>query len=146
MKKGYQKLVLTPGKNERINAFITLLWPIKAIKYNIFKARNSKLFKRHLTELLRLIHKKGFKKLILFLDNASYHKAIKEFIKSHSHDLKLFYLPRHAPELNEVEGNRPLKAGIGSNHAYKSLEELEKDAFIYLRRLNSLWQKQRDLT
>jgi hypothetical protein len=48
MKKGYQKLVLTPGKNKRINAFITILWPIKAIKYNIFKARNSRLLKRHL--------------------------------------------------------------------------------------------------
>jgi len=49
----FQKLVLMPGKNERINAFTTILYPIKAIKYNIFKKRNLKLLR-----------------LILALDNA----------------------------------------------------------------------------
>jgi transposase len=85
----------------------------------------------------------------LFLDNASYHKskAINAFIQSHNHELKLFYLPKYAPELNEVEGevNRFLKADIGSNYAYKGLEELRQDASKYLRRLNNRWRKQGDL-
>jgi hypothetical protein len=57
-------------------------------------------------------------------------------------------LPRYSPNLNEVEGriNRLLKEDIGSNHSYKNIEELRKDASRYLRRLNNRWQKQGDLT
>ena len=145
MKKGFQKLVLTPGKNKRINAFITFLYPIKSIKYNIFNKRNSKIFKKHLIELLILIRRKGFNKIILILDNVSYHKSkdIKRFIKKHSQEIKLFFLPRYSPNLNEVEGriNKLLKEDIGSNHSYKNIEELRKDVSRYLRRLNNRWQK-----
>jgi hypothetical protein len=45
MKKGYQKIILTPGKNKRINAFYNPSLSKKSIKYNIFKKRNSKILK-----------------------------------------------------------------------------------------------------
>jgi hypothetical protein len=49
--------------------------------------------------------------------------------------IKLFYLSRYAPKLNEVEGriNKILKADICSNYAYKNLEELKKDTSRYLK-------------
>lgn len=150
MEKGSQRKVLTPGINRRLVAFITLLYPVKAIKYNIFQTKNTALFKRHVRELLRLIHGKGFRRLILVVDNATYHRsrAAKRFIEERRDELKVFYLPTYAPDLNEVDGriNKPLKADICSNHPYKSLEELSQDTTKYLRMLNNRWRKKVDLT
>jgi len=150
MEKGCQIKVLTPGVNRRMVTFITLLYPVKALKYNLFPTKNTRFFKRHVSELLRHIHRKGFRKLILILDNATYHRsrAAKRFIEQRKEELKVFYLPTYAPELNEVDGrvNSRLKADICSNYPYKSLEELSQDTAKYLRRLNNRWQKQRDLT
>lgn len=150
MEKGKQRKVLTPGINRRVVAFITLLYPIKAIKYNIFSTKNTFFFKRHVRELVRLVHKKGFNKLILVIDNATYHRSkdSKKFMEQHRDELKVFYLPTYAPELNEVDCsiNRLLKADVCSNHSYGSLKELSQDVARYLKRLNNRWQKQRDLT
>ncbi|MEM3593542.1 MAG: hypothetical protein QXS27_02325 [Candidatus Jordarchaeaceae archaeon] len=40
MPRGEQRRILTPGVNQRINAFITLLWPSKEKLYHIRKRRS----------------------------------------------------------------------------------------------------------
>ena len=53
--------------------------------------------------------------LILIADRVSFHgsKAVRKFVRAHRHQLRVFFLPRHAPELNpdeqvwhEIKNNR----------------------------------------
>jgi len=146
MKKGEQVKVITTGKNKRINVFITFLWPLKEIKWNVFDRRRSKGFVQHLRELLSLIKRKGYKSIILIMDNASQHRSEKtrRFIERRR-EMKPFFLPRYAPELNEVEGiNRKIKRDINTNTGYKDKNELEDTTRRYLRRLSIQYKE--DLT
>ena len=141
MPRGEQRRVPTPGVNERINTFITLLWPSKRKLYNIRKRRRSREFKEHLRNLLRYMKRHGLKRLILIMDNATIHRSreTRRFLERHTGAITLFYLPRYSPRLNEVEGrvNRPLKRDICTNHNYQRMDDLENAARRYIRKLNS---------
>mgnify|MGYP002155001265 CR=1 FL=1 len=93
--------------------------------------------------------RKGYRHLILIMDNATFHKAraTSLFLKAHRTMIKPLYLPRYAPKLNEVDGriNRQLKKDISTNHTYSSIESLEKAARQYLTTHNRR-HKLRDLT
>lgn len=149
MPKGEQRGVQTPGRNRRINLFITLLWPSKKALYNVRKRRRSREFKEHLASLLKHMKRHGLSRLILIMDNASIHRSreTKRFLERHRGRISPFYLPRYAPQLNEVEGrvNKGLKRNICTNHTYQGIEEMENAARQYLRRHNKR-HKQRDLT
>ena len=140
MPKGEQRNVQTPGRNRRINLFITLLWPSKKALYNVYRRRRSREFKRHLTSLLGYMRRRGLKRLILIMDNATIHgsRETKLFLERHGDRISPFYLPRYSPQLNEVEGriNRGLKRDICTNHTYQSIEEMEDAARRYVRNHN----------
>jgi transposase len=73
------------------------------------------------------------------MDNASHHKSkpVMEFLEKTT-EITPFFLPRYAPELNEVENiNRRLKADINTNYSYKNLKELRKTTINYLYVLNN---------
>lgn len=148
MPKGEQRLIPTPGRNRRINVFITMLWPSKRALYSIRRRRRGLEFKEHLRSLLRHMRRHGLKRLILIMDNATIHRSqeTRLFLEGHK-ELSPFYLPRYAPKLNEVEGrvNRRLKRDICTNHGYQSLEDLERDVRRYMRKINS-YHNQSDLT
>ena len=138
MRKGEQVEILTPGKNKRVNVFITILWPLKEIKWNVFNRRRSKEFIQHLRELVYLIKRKGYKRVILVIDNASQHKSKRtmEFIERMK-EIQPFFLPKYAPELNGVESiNRKIKRDINTNTSYKDKKELEDTTRKYLRKLS----------
>ena len=58
-------------------------------------------------DFLGRVHKK-FGKVLIFVDNASYHKSAKakKYPESLDGDIILEYLPPHAPELNPTEMQR----------------------------------------
>jgi len=149
MPKGEQRTIQTPGRNRRINIFITLLWPSRKALYSICRKRRSLEFKEHLRSLLRYVRRNGLKRLILIMDNASIHKSreTSAFLERHQEEISPFYLPRYSPQLNEVEGrvNRGLKRDVCTNHTYRSIEELEEAARRYIRNHNKR-QKHSDLT
>lgn len=149
MPKGQQREVPTPGRNRRTNLFITMLWPSKRVIYNAYKRRRSREFKGHLTNLLRHMERRGLKRLILIMDNATIHRSgeTMRFLERHQDKISPFYLPRYSPKLNEVDGrvNRGLKGDICTNHTYQSIEELEDAARQYLRDHNKR-HKYSDLT
>lgn len=149
MPKGEQRQIPTPGRNKRINIFITMLWPSKKALYNVYRRRRSREFKKHLTNLLRYMRRHGLKRLILIVDNATIHgsRETRRFLDRHKDKISPFHLPRYSPKLNEVEGriNKGLKRDICTNHTYQSIEEMEDAARQYLRNHNKR-HKQRNLT
>jgi hypothetical protein len=58
MMKGEQQKVLHKGTNDKVNAFITLLYPLDKIKFNTTeKTRNSDDFINHLKSIKRYVIK-----------------------------------------------------------------------------------------
>ena len=88
MKRGEQQKILHKGSNEKVNVFITLLYPLNnGIKFTTSKTRNSSNdFINHLKSIKRYVIKRTIKRFILVIDNASFHvsKKTKQFIEKQS--------------------------------------------------------------
>ncbi len=137
MKLGYQEEVDTPGYNKRRNVFVTLFWPKKRFVYNTFEHRRSREFKRHLANVNAYARRHRMKKIILFIDHATYHKTenVKKFIRKHS-ILKVKFLPKRAPNLNPVEKlvNAPIKSAVCTNRCHYRIDDLIESTHTFLRR------------
>jgi len=148
MPRGVQLEIPTPGINRRINAFITAFWPSKRLRYSVYKRRRSREFTKHLESVLRYMKRRSYRRLILIMDNASFHlsRTTRRFLEAHP-EIKPFYLPTYAPELNEVDSriNRTLKRDICANHTHTTTQQLAEATRQYLRKHNRT-HKLRDLT
>lgn len=144
MKRGEQQEIVHKGTKEKINAFITLLHPYNGIKFNTSKTRNSEDFVNHLKNIKRYVLKRGIKRFILVIDNASFHvsKKTTRYIEEQSKWLTVLYLSKKAPFLNLVETkvNRNLKKDICANYCYETKNELLCSMRKYLRRMGC-WPK-----
>ena len=124
--KGEQQKIFHKGLNEKINAFITLLYPSNKIKFKISKSRTSTDFIDHLRNIGDYIKKNKIKRFILVTDNASFHvsKKTKQFIENQLHWLTVIFLPKRSPNLNPVETRvkRNLKKDVCANHNYGTEE------------------------
>ena len=142
--KGEQQKIFHKGLNEKINAFITLLYPSNKIKFKISKSRTSTDFIDHLRNIGSYIKKSKIKRFILVTDNASFHvsRQTKQFIDNQLDWLTVIFLPKRSPNLNPVETriNRNLKKDICANHNYETEENLVKAVRRYLKRIGS-WPK-----
>ena len=142
---GAQQKILHKGSNDKVNVFITLLYPMNGIKFNTSKTRNSNDFINHLNSIKRYVLKRSIKRFILVIDNASFHvsKKTKQFIERQSEDwLTVLFLPTRSPFLNLVETrvNRNLKKDICANYNYEIEENLLCFIRQYLRKIGS-WPK-----
>jgi transposase len=142
--KGEQQKIVHKGTNNKVNAFITLLYPQNKIKSNTGKTRNSTDFINHLRNIKRYVIKRGIKRFILVIDNASFHvsKKTRQYVERQSKWLTVVYLPKRAPFLNPVETkvNRNLKKDICANYCYDTEEDLLCYVRKYLRR-SGCWPK-----
>jgi transposase len=139
MMKGEQHKVLHKGTNDKVNAFITLLYPLDKIKFNTTgKTRNSDDFINYLRNIKRYVIKRGIKRFILVIDNASFHlsKKTRQYVERQSRWLTVLYLPKKAPFLNLVETkvNRNLKKDVCANYCYETESDLICSVRRYLRR------------
>ncbi len=135
--KGKQQKVLHKGTNDKVNAFITLLYPYNGIKFNTSRTRNSDDFINHIKNIKRYVLKRSIKRFILVIDNASFHvsKKTRQYVERQSGWLTVVYLPKKAPFLNPVETkvNRNLKKDICANYVYETEENLLCSVRKYLR-------------
>lgn len=142
--KGEQQKIFHKGLDEKINAFITLLYPSNKIKFKISKSRTSTDFIDHLRNIGSYIKKNKIKRFILVTDNASFHvsRQTKQFIDNQLDWLTVIFLPKRSPNLNLVETrvNRNLKKDVCANHNYVTEENLVKAVRRYLRYIGS-WPK-----
>jgi hypothetical protein len=136
MQKGKQDRIDTPGYNRRRNVFVTLFWPDRSVVYNTYEKRRSKEFKAHLSNVIAYVKRHKMKKIIIFIDHATYHKTknVKRFIKEHP-ILKVKFLPKKAPHLNPVEKlvNAPMKSAVCSNRCYHGIEQVVTNTHRFLR-------------
>ena len=146
MKRGEQQKIKHKGtKNKKINAFITLLYPLhNRIKFTTSKTRNSIDFINHLKSIKIYVIKRNIKRFILVIDNASFHHSKKtaRFIEKQSSWLTVIFLPTRSPYLNPVETkvNRNLKKDICANYNYETEDDLLCTVKQYLRHIGS-WPK-----
>ena len=144
MIKGEQQRIFYKGLNAKINAFITLIYPLNKVKFKLSKSRTSGDFIGHLRSIKRYVIKNKVKRFILVIDNASFHVSRKtgQFIEKQSYWLTAIFLPKRSPNLNPVETkvNRNLKKDVCANHDYKTQENLINAVRKYLRSVGS-WPK-----
>jgi transposase len=72
------------------------------------------------------------------LDNLRVHhsKPVKKWVKDHSDQIELFFLPSYSPELNPDEYlNCDLKDGVHSKVPSRSKKDLKKKALSHLRKI-----------
>jgi transposase len=144
MIRGEQQKIFHKGLNAKINAFITLIYPLNKIKFKISKSRTSNDFVNHLRSIKRYVIKNKVKRFILVMDNASFHvsRRTKQFIEKQSDWLTVIFLPKCSPNLNpvEIKVNRNLKKDVCANHNYQTEENLINAVRKYLRCIGS-WLK-----
>ena len=147
MMKGYQQKIFHKGSNAKVNAFITLIYPLNKVKFKITKSRTSKDFINHLRSIKHYVKTNKVKRFILVIDNASFHVSRKteRFIEEEKQSedwLTVIFLPKRSPNLNPVETkvNRNLKKDICANHNYQTEENLINAVRKYLRCVGS-WPK-----
>ena len=139
MMKGEQQKILHKGTNNKVNAFITLLYPQNKTKLNSIQARQETVMTiNHIKNIKRYVLKRNIKRFILVVDNASFHvsKKTKRYIERQSGWLTVVYLPKRSPYLNPVETriNRNLKKDICANYTYETEENLLCSVRKYLRK------------
>jgi DDE superfamily endonuclease len=144
MRKGEQQKIFHKGSNDKVNVFITLLYPLNGIKFNTSKTRNSSDFINHLKSIKRYVLQRTIKRFILVIDNASFHvsKKTKQYMEKQSYWLTVLFLPTRVPFLNIVETkvNRYLKKDVCANYNYEIKENLINAVRKYLRCIGS-WPK-----
>jgi transposase len=93
-------------------------------------------------EFMRHLIEKRERPLIMLVDHASFHhsKAVREFVGQHRSKLRVFFLPKHVPEMNPDEqvwneikthkiGKQPIKDKIDLKKRLRSaLASLQKNA------------------
>lgn len=128
MMKGKQQKIFHSGTKKKINAFITLLYPLSKVKFKISRTRTSQDFIDHLKNVKQYVKSNRVKRFILVIDNASFHisRKTKYFLNKQDQWLTVIHLPKRSPNLNPVETkvNRNLKKDICSNNNYRSEENL----------------------
>ncbi len=138
-----QSFIPTLGYTKRMNFFITLLWPSKKIIWNTFKRRRNIEFRRHLSNVIAYAKRHRLKKIILFIDRATYHKTpeVKKFVKEHRDILRVKFLGKGDPNSNPIEilVNRRLNSAVGVDRSHASLDVMTTAAKNFLRKYNFIY-------
>jgi len=141
MKKDQSFNIPTLGYTRRRNFFITMLWPQKNIVWNCFKRRRNIEFRKHLSHLAAYAKRCKLRKLILFIDRASYHDtpAVRKFFREHRVFRRIF-LGKKDPNSNPVEGfvNKRFASWM-VNRSFENEAELENVSKKFTRRYNSTY-------
>jgi len=131
------------GYNKRVNCFITLFWPKKKIVWNLFSKRRNIEFRKHLSNLAAYAKRQRLKRIILFVDHATYHKTpkVKKFIKEHP-IFKVKFLGKKDPNYNPTERlvNKRLSAAVSVNRPHQNLSVLKERTKKFLRKYNSIYE------
>ena len=112
-----------------MNCFVTLFWPTKHIVWNTFDRRRNIEFRKHLSTLVAYAKRHKIKRIILFIDHASYHDTdeVKEFFNQHP----LFKVKRFGkkdPNSNAVEllVNKRLSNAVNVNRPNENIAQLKQ--------------------
>ena len=123
--KGKQPRVLSPSTRQKIGFFGAVSLRTGRLLTQPADPFNTETFHDFIVYLLR--HTKG--KLLLILDNVSYHKAraLKDFFSRNQNRIQLAFLPPYSPELNPIERIwRITRRRVTHNRYFPDMQSLEQ--------------------
>ncbi len=118
-------MVPAAGTNKRLCVYGALNYRTGQSHYLVHPKKNAQQFGEFLRQLLEANCKR---RLVLVIDNASYHrtKAIRQLLDDHSDHVFVIWLPPYSPELNLIEGLWGyLKRSALNNYFFGEIEALE---------------------
>lgn len=118
-------MVPAAGTNRRLCIYGALNYRTGQSHYLVHPKKNSQQFCEFLRQLLEA---NSERRLVLVLDNASYHrtKAIRQLLDDHGDHVFVIWLPPYSPELNLIEGLWGyLKRSALNNYFYGEIESME---------------------
>ena len=118
-------MVPAAGTNRRLCVYGVLNYRTGQSHYMVHPKKNSQQFREFLQQLLEA---NSERRLVLVIDNASYHrtKVIRQLLDDHSDHVFVVWLPPYSPELNLIEGLWGyLKRSALNNYFYGEIESLE---------------------
>lgn len=118
-------MVPAAGTNQRLCIYGALNYRTGQSHYMVHPQKNSQQFFEFLRHLLE---GNSERRLVLVIDNASYHRtrAILQLLEDHADHVFVVWLPRYSPELNLIEGLWGyLKRSALNNYFYGNIESLE---------------------
>jgi putative transposase len=124
--RGVRPLVPAAGTNQRLCAYGAFNYRTGQVHYMIHPRKNAQQFAEFLRQLLE---NNSERRLVLVLDNASYHctREIRDLLEDHSDHALVIWLPKYSPELNLIEGLWGyLKRSALNNYFFGSVSSMEK--------------------
>ncbi|MDR3573274.1 MAG: IS630 family transposase [Anaerolineaceae bacterium] len=131
MKKGQQKRIpaTRPGEKQKRHVFGGYNWLQDTITWTTAMTKNSVAFILFLEELL--VKRYPTKRVVLVMDNASYHKSASALaaLSLFEHRVMVIWLPPYCSDLNPIENFwRYLKDHACANKLQDNIEEVVKAA------------------
>jgi transposase len=123
--RGQRVRIPAAGTNQKLCVYGAINYRSGQTHYLIHPRKNSFQFTAFLEQLLEA---KRRQRVVLVLDNASYHVTNKTLavLASHAHHVFVVWLPKYSPELNAIEGLWGyLKRSGTNNYYFGSVERLE---------------------
>ena len=118
-------MVPAAGSNRRLCIYGALNYRTGQSHYMVHPKKNGEQFCEFLRPLLEAYSER---RLVLVIDNASYHhtRAIRQLLEDHRDHVFAVWLPTYSPELNLIEGLWGyLKRSALNNYFYGEIESLE---------------------
>jgi transposase len=131
-RRGQTPVVMATGKRFRCN-MISTITNRGNLKFMVFRERfTGRVFLMFLSRLIRQTKRKVY----LIVDGHPVHKArrVKEFLRHHQEELRMFFLPAYSPELNPDELlNNDVKTNVVRRSRPHDLAEMVGNTRTYLR-------------
>lgn len=131
--RGHTPVIVATGKRFGCN-MISAITNQGRLNFMVFKGRFiAKVFLEFLYRLVRQSKRKVF----LIVDRHPVHRAkkVKQWLKEHAEQIRLFYLPGYSPELNPDELlNQDIKSNTIRKNRPSQQDELVKNLRSYLRK------------
>lgn len=124
------------GVNQRLCVYGAMNYRTGQTHYMVHPKKNAQQFCEFLRNLLEAGSER---RLVLVIDNASYHrtKAILDLLEDHADHVFVLWLPRYSPELNLIEGLWGyLKRSALNNYFFGTIESLERAIHVTFENLH----------
>jgi len=119
-------IVPAAGVNRKLCVYGALNHRTGQAHYLLHPRKNAQQFQEFLGQLLEAHSER---RLVLVIDNTSYHRThrILELLDAHADHVFVIWLPRYSPELNLIEGLWGyLKRSALNNYFYGNIRSLER--------------------
>ena len=139
MKRGQRKLVPGAGPSQSLHVFGAYDWANGFVSYTTAPRKNTDSFVAFLEHLLS---EYPHQKLILVMDNASYHRSAtaQAALSLYADRILVLWLPIYSPFLNPIERFwLHLKQFVVANRLHRSLDDLHLSLVTFFETQQNRW-------